>query len=423
MASTLILGRERNRITFDGAFGIQDVRKVYAILHESINGRGYSEIVLDFTRCANAQANAMVPLCTHILALREARIDFQLILPQEDRVRRLFLNAGWANFVCPRDNPAPRRNTLNRQYPAVQYKTHEEQEEVLNDVLEKLLAVIPNLNRSAFAAVEWALNEISDNVLNHSQSPVGGILQICLFDRTTSKVEFTIADAGVGVPATLRNARPEIVSDADALMEAVKSGVTRDARDFQGNGLYGTLEICRVSNGRFSLNGGNGVLLRSVDGVVTARNESVPFNGTSVDAVIDFSEPALLERALAIEGRIHRPVDYIELNYEQDELGSIPFSLTEHSFSYRSRPAGRPVFTKLGNIITACPGQTIVVDFKGISVISSSFADEVFGKLFVSLGPMKFMQAIRLVNVNPTIQALIDRAITQRMQNPTKEVL
>jgi len=30
---------------------------------------------------------------------------------------------------------------------------------------------------------------------------------------------------------------------------------------------------------------------------------------------------------------------------------------------------------------------------------------------------MRFMQAIRLINVSPTVQALIDRAITQRMQS------
>jgi hypothetical protein len=422
MANTLTIGRERNRITFDGAIGLQDVRRIYAVLHETINIRGYSEIELDFSRCSNAQMNAMLPLCAHILALRHSRIDFHLTLPLDERLNRLFQKSGWANFICPRRFAAPRRNSLNRQYPAVQYKTHEEQEELLNDILEKILGIIPNLNRTTFAAVEWALNEISDNVLNHSQSPIGGILQINVFDRTTSKVEFTIADAGIGVPASLRQARPEILTDADALMEAVKSGVTRNSKDYQGNGLYGTLEICRVSKGRFSINSGNGLLLRSNDGVVIARSESVPFNGTSVDAVIDFSEPALLVRALAIDGKVHQPVDYIEMKYERDDLNSILFNLDEQSLSYRSRPAGRPVFTKLENIVESCPGQTVFVDFNGISVISSSFADEVFGKLFVSLGPMKFMQSIRMVNVNPTVQALVDRAITQRMQNPTRVI-
>ena len=139
--------------------------------------------------------------------------------------------------------------------------------------------------------------------------------------------------------------------------------------------------------------------------------------GTTIDAVIDFSDPQLLERALAIDGRVHKPVDYIELRYEQDGLTAVQFKLDEQATSFRSRPAGKPVHTKLANLVAACDGQTIYVDFEGITVISSSFADEVFGKLFVALGPMRFMQAIRLINVSPTVQALIDRAITQRMKS------
>lgn len=417
MPTPFLLGREGNRVTIAGDFGIQDVRKVFAVIHETVNARGHSDIDLDFSHCTTAFSGAMLPLCAHVMQLRESRLDFQLNIPQDERLRRLFESTAWAHFLCPRDHDYPRRNNLARQVPAARYSTHEEQEKLLNDLLEKLLSVIPNFNRSAFAAVEWALNEISDNVLNHSDSSIGGLLQLSVFDPARHRVEFTISDAGNGVPATLRAAKPEIDNDVDALLGAVKSGITRNAVDFQGNGLYGTLEICRVGGGKFSLNAGNAALICSHE-TVSARREPVPFTGTTVDALIDFSEPSLLERALAIDGRIHEPVDYIELKYEQDDLRSIPFKLNDQAFSFRSRPAGRPIRVKLGNIIQACPGQTIFVDFTGISVVSSSFADEVFGKIFAELGPMRFMQTIRLVNVSPTVQALIDRAITQRMQNP-----
>lgn len=416
MQKTFLLGREGNRVTIAGDFHIQDVRKVFAVIHETVNTRGHSDIELDFSRCTAAFSGAMLPLCAHVMRLREARVDLQLILPQDERIRRLFESTAWAHFLCPRTHDYPRRNNLARQLPAAYYSTHEDQENRLNELLEKLLSVIPNFNRSAFSAVEWALNEISDNVLNHSGSSVGGLLQLSVFDPARHRVEFTVSDAGNGVPATLRAAKPEIDNDVDALLESVKSGVTRNAVDFQGNGLYGTFEICRVGGGKFSLNAGNAALICS-RGAVSAWRESVPFTGTTVDALIDFSEPALLERALAIDGRVHQPVDYIELRYEQDDLRSIPFKLNEQAFSFRSRPAGKPVRVKLGNIIQACPGQTIFVDFAGISVVSSSFADEVFGKIFVELGPMRFMQTVRLINVSPTVQALIDRAITQRMQN------
>ena len=131
---------------------------------------------------------------------------------------------------------------------------------------------------------------------------------------------------------TLRPTRPEIKTDADALLQSVRSGVTRNAKDFQGNGLYGALEICRVGGGRFSLNAGNGTLF-SAKQSVTARNDIVPFCGTTVDAVIDFVEPLLLEKALAIDGRVHKSVDYIELRYERDGLGGVPFKLDEQALS------------------------------------------------------------------------------------------
>lgn len=415
---TFELGRENDRITVAGAFSAPDVRRVLAAMHDAINRRGYEEVELDFSRCHTAFPSAMLPICAQALQLRQNRIDLRLVMPTDERLHRLFINTGWAHLICPRDYDPPRKNHNSRQFPASVYTTHEQQDALLNELLEKLLSVIPHFNRSAFAAVEWALNEITDNVTNHSQSEIGGILQLSVFDPAKQKVEFTVADAGLGVPKTLRDARPEIPSDVDALLQAVRSGVTRNAVDFQGNGLYGTLEICRAGGGRFTMNGGHAALI-CANGAVQAKNEPIPFLGTTIDAHIDFSEPSLLEKALAIDGIVHKPIDYIELRYEQDDLSAIPFKVKEQAISFRSRPAGRPLRTKLSNLIESCPGQPLLVDFENITVVSSSFADEVFGKLFVELGPMRFMQSVRLINVSPTVQALIDRAIKQRMQFPT----
>jgi len=72
------------------------------------------------------------------------------------------------------------------------------------------------------------LNEISDDVLNHSDSSIGGLLQLSVFDPARHRVEFTVSDVGNGVPKTLRAERPEIDNDVDALLESVKSGVARN---------------------------------------------------------------------------------------------------------------------------------------------------------------------------------------------------
>ena len=62
-----------------------------------------------------------------------------------------------------------------------------------------------------------------------------------------------------------------------------------------------------------------------------------------------------------------------------------------------------------------CPGQRIVIDFSGIPLISSSFADEVLGKLFVEIGPVNFAQRFEFRNLDSTVKQLIDKAISQRV--------
>jgi hypothetical protein len=67
------------------------------------------------------------------------------------------------------------------------------------------------------------------------------------------------------------------------------------------------------------------------------------------------------------------------------------------------------------NLLKMCPGQRIKIDCSEIPLVSSSFADEVFGKLFVELGPLGFMQRIIIDSVEPTVRSLVDKAISQRM--------
>ena len=88
--------------------------------------------------------------------------------------------------------------------------------------------------------------------------------------------------------------------------------------------------------------------------------------------------------------------------------------MRDESESTGSRPAGTPVRNKLQNLLAMFGGKRIVIDFDGVPIVSSSFADEVFAKLFVELGQMGFMRAFEFANASPTVQALIDRAIEQR---------
>ena len=102
-----------------------------------------------------------------------------------------------------------------------------------------------------------------------------------------------------------------------------------------------------------------------------------------------------------------------ERRFEENDTGEIVFSVkNEARGDIGSRHGGRRIRQVIENLLR--DQVTVFIDFKGVGVISSSFADEVFGRLFVSLGPRGFMRRVEIVNAAPTVEGLIDRAILQR---------
>jgi hypothetical protein len=182
-----------------------------------------------------------------------------------------------------------------------------------------------------------------------------------------------------------------------------------------GNGLFGSFEICRVSEGYFEVHSGYARLSQNKQKGLHIRLERVPYSGTLVVACVDYSKRGVLQEALRFGNKKHLPVrDYIEAVHESDDGERIVFIINKEAESFGTRVAARPVKIKLQNLASLCPEQKIFVDFSDIPVISSSFADEVLGKLFLEFGPLAFMQKFEVVNTTDTVRGLIDRAIAQR---------
>ena len=357
----------------------------------------------------------MLSICAQIAAYRKAGIYFTFIPPKDAKLLNLFKNTGWAYFIDPRMFEPPIYRSYSSRIPVTQYQSPKEQLDAVNKIVNVILGAIPEMQRSDFAAFEWAINEITDNVLVHSESPVGGFIQLSTFQKNKKQVQFVVADAGIGIPKTLKQGHPEIGSDTDALDRAIREGVTRDKTVGQGNGLFGSYQICSKSGGYFGVHSGHACLEFSNRKGLSIANENIPYDGTLVIATIDFSNPKLLEEALSFGGKKYIPVDYVETNYEMSEDGLIHFILKVESDSFGSRVAGKPVRNKLANLLRMGGSQKIIIDLADIALISSSFADEAFGKLFLEVGAVSFMQKFEFINVMDTVRQLIDKAITQRL--------
>ena len=104
--------------------------------------------------------------------------------------------------------------------------------------------------------------------------------------------------------------------------------------------------------------------------------------------------------------------NYVERIFESG-VGELVFRVKERAErDVNSRRSGARVRRQIENLLAE--EDHVVIDFDGVDVISSSFADEVFGRLFLELGPVTFASRIPLRNTNETVRGLIDRAIVQR---------
>jgi hypothetical protein len=357
------INRDNNNIKVAGDFNSFPI--FLSCIHHAINKAGYSEIELDFSECNSAFQNAMLSVCAQIMAYRKSGIYFNLIPPSNTKLFNLFKNTGWAYFIDPRAFEPPLYRRHSSRIPVTQYQSSKEQQDAVNKIVNVILGAIPEMQRSDFAAFEWSINEITDNVLVHSESSIGGLIQLSTFQQNQRKVQFVVADAGVGIPKTLKQGHPEIASDTEALDKAIREGVTRDKTIGQGNGLFGSYQICSKSGGDFRVHSGHACLEFTEKKGLSIANENIPYDGTLVIATIDFSQPNLLEEALRFGGKKYSPVDYVETQYEMSEDGIIHFVLKVESDSFGSRVAGKPVRTKLTNLLRMAGNQKIIIDLAG----------------------------------------------------------
>lgn len=182
--------------------------------------------------------------------------------------------------------------------------------------------------------------------------------------------------------------------------------------------MFGTFRITTLSKGRFELHSIRATLLaESADKVRTMKQNVSLFPGTFVVGRIGCDDEKLLENALEFKGKVHRPgFDYIEKAYEGNGSEFI-FSMKKECNSFGSREAGIGARTLIENLLNAEDDYSLLIDFADVTIVSSSFADEVFGRLFVMLGPVAFMSRISFRNVDSSVRAVIDRSISLRLSH------
>ena len=172
---------EANHLYFEGNLS-SDPLAATAALYNLIQKQGYQDVILDFQRTSFLAPSFMLPLVSTCRAYRRDKVEFEILMPGDPKSASLMINTNWAHLIIPEQYDA-KVGTDMMHLSARQYLTSEEHFQAVDDSVTVMLNSLDGIDRSRLKALEWALNEITDNVLNHANSPIGGIMQVVAFSQ------------------------------------------------------------------------------------------------------------------------------------------------------------------------------------------------------------------------------------------------
>lgn len=314
--------------------------------------------------------------------------------------------------------PFNRHPEAGRFVPLCTIRESKDCRDVINSLGDMVLHQFDNA-RAFFPAMEWAVNEVMDNIHIHAAADVPGV--VCAqYYPTKYVIEVGICDAGRGILASLRESYTELMSDAEAIPLALQRGVTRDPQIGQGNGLAGTLEIARANQGTFHI-WSKTCCWRLGQGVVKPAEQMPPVIGTAIHLRLDVRRPVNLGDTFIAKGRID-PNESPFLNRIEEEAGTDGLRVNNECDHVGSRPPAAALRRKVEAILSGFDRPSVILDFARVESASSSFLDELFGRLNVALGQDEFRKRIRVINISEELQKMAEVVISQRLNSPLIKV-
>lgn len=258
--------------------------------------------------------------------------------------------------------------------------------------------------------LSWCLNEVMDNVLQHSA--IGHGYAMAQIHPKPKHIAICVYDYGRGIFNSLRSSQHAPKTAVDAILIAMQEGVTRDKQIGQGNGMWGLHNIVAKNSGLLNITSGSGCY--GMCGGKPFTSSTVPYlsrenNCTTIDFQIDFDKVISVPTALGG----HEPAN-LRIETLQDENQNVVYSLSEKASGTGTRQSGAALRTDVINILNET-SDPVVLDFSNVAMVSSSFADEFVAKLAVKVGVATFNERIRFNGMNETVRAITDRSFAQRL--------
>ncbi len=275
---------------------------------------------------------------------------------------------------------------------------------------------IDGMAANAILGLELALNEVTDNIIQHSLAspsegtPTGYVMAQC--HRSNNRIAVAVFDYGQGILASLGHARKGLTVQ-ESIKASLERGVT--GGNGAGNGLWMMSQIVSASSGQFSIATGKAKYCQTHhehdSGQYGFFSAFSPIkDGTTL---IDFQFDA--DREIDLVGALdgHDPTDLWYENHVDDKTNGIRISVKAESRGTRSRQAAHAFASLIVNAMGNKPDRC-AIDFEDSPNMSASFADELILTLVEGIGFIQLMKTVDFENLSPFNRAMINSCMKNR---------
>lgn len=267
---------------------------------------------------------------------------------------------------------------------------------------------------------EWCIYEILDNVFEHSRAEKGFVMMQLLPHQHRCLI--AVADAGRGIHKAMYEGIKDSQLDTERIWRAdhaieysLERGVTSKGKNNQGNGLFGLRSSVEINGGSLLIHSGRGnwSLMNNKTKKNYMENRKIindSAHTTLIDWRLDCRNPVDISKALSSKFSNNNLIEKYEGGDDYIEIAS-----SEIEKASGARQSSARLRIKIENLINA-GAEVIIFNMKGVSLVSSSFCDELFGKLYVRLGKDDYRKKIFIHDANSTVGRLINIAIETRVK-------
>ena len=366
-------------------------------------GRSWEGVVIQVPREAFMDVGAIAFLCSWVDG--KGKDGRRIHLRGDPETLRYLARMDLHEHVGLDYEPGARRDESGRFLPLKQIASDGDVFSVVNAICDLVLHQFDNAG-AFLPAMEWAANELIDNILLHSETPVPGAVCAQYFPKQ-HRLDIGICDLGRGIFQSLGTTR-KLWSHGDAVTTALQRGVTRDTSVGQGNGMAGSLEIAKQNGGRLHVWTGDVVYrLEGGEELGFVKIPEVP--GTGLLLSLDTRKSVDLSQTWIAGG------DWSYINAEAERIESAGgIDVAAACLHTGTRAPATRLRRKILALLPEMEGP-LILSFAGVARASSSFLDELLGRLVEELGEEVLGGKIQVMGMPPAVRKMANVVIAQRL--------